>query len=91
MKLIGNRVLVRPHTASDKTEGGLFIPDMAQRPSEVVGEVVALGELQSPEVNVGDTVLFSPHAGIETDAYGERMFVMRETDILAVIEEGQVE
>lgn len=98
IKLTGDRILVRPLVKSDKTESGLFIPEAYQNASEVAGVVEAVGSgpvtakgVQLDHfVSVGDTILFSPVVGQETDVFGERLFIMREQDVLAVVEEGEV-
>jgi chaperonin GroES len=76
-----------------KSPGGIVIPDTAaEKPME--GEVVAVGkgkllesgEIRAPEVNVGDKVLFGKYSGTEVKLNGEDILVMREEDIMGVIE-----
>jgi chaperonin GroES len=90
---LGDRVLVKPLEAEAKTKGGIVIPDTAkEKPQE--GKVVAVGKgkvlengtIQSPEVKVGDKVLYGKYSGNEiTTKEGEELLIMREEDILAII------
>jgi chaperonin GroES len=95
MKLqpLGDRVVVEREKASDKTAGGIVLPDTAKdKPQK--GKVVSVGEgrvtkdgKRKPlQVKVGDTVLFTSYAGDEFKLDGEKVLLMREDDILAVIE-----
>lgn len=90
---LNDRVLVKRKTVDDRTPGGLVIPQNAQqKPME--GEVVAVGRgrwLQSgkfvePTVKVGDRVLFARFGGQELPQLGDDHVVLREEDILAVLE-----
>lgn len=89
---LGDRVLVLPSKAADRTPGGLFLPDNAKdKPQK--GEVLAVGPGKLREdggrtpvaVKVGDTVLYSQWAGSNCRELGEAL-VLREDDILAVLE-----
>lgn len=86
-----DRILVERLEASDRTPGGLFIPDMAQeRPSK--GKVVAVGHgrrdkkgrVRPLDVKVGDLVLFTQWAGGEIQLDGSTFLIMRESDVLGV-------
>jgi chaperonin GroES len=88
-----DRVVVRRITADQKTAGGIIIPDTAQeKPQE--GEVVSVGpgarnergELIALELTPGDRVLFGKWSGTEVKIAGEDLLIMKETDILGVIE-----
>lgn len=89
-----DRVIVRRISESDsKTAGGLFIPDTArEKPQE--GEVVAVGKGKvlengdrvAPDVKAGDRVLFGKYSGTEAKLDGEELLIMREDDILGIIE-----
>ena len=91
---LSDRVIVRRISESDsKTAGGLFIPDSAkEKPLE--GEVVAVGRgklLDSgvrvePDVKAGDRVLFGKYSGNEIKLDGEELLIMREDDILGIVE-----
>ena len=90
-----DRVLIRRIEAEAKTSGGIIIPDTAkEKPME--GEVVAVGPgargedgtLHPLDVKVGDRVLFGKWAGTEVLIDGEDRVIMKESDILGVIEGG---
>ena len=93
LKPLNDRVLVKRLESEEKTAGGLYIPDTAkEKPSR--GVVVAAGpgkraddgKLMEMSVKAGDTVLFSKYAGTEVKLDGDDHLVMREDDILAIIE-----
>lgn len=88
-----DRVVVRRIDADQKTQGGIIIPDTAQeKPQE--GEVVAAGpgarndrgELIATEVKPGDRVLFGKWSGTEVKIDGKDLLIMKESDILGVVE-----
>jgi chaperonin GroES len=88
-----DRVLVRRLEQEEKTKGGIIIPDTAkEKPQE--GEVVAVGpggrdergELVPMDVKVGDRILFGKWSGSEVKIDGEELLIMKESDILGVIE-----
>ncbi|WP_210394820.1 co-chaperone GroES [Motiliproteus sediminis] len=93
-----DRLVVRRLEAETTTKGGIVIPDnSAEKPSQ--GEVIAVGDgalLESGErrpldLKVGDRVLFSKYGGTEVKLNGETLLVMRESDILAVVEATEAE
>jgi chaperonin GroES len=88
-----DRILVKRLESEEKTSGGIIIPDSAkEKPME--GEVVAMGngkrlengDLLKPDLKVGDKLLFSKYAGSEVKIAGIEHLVMREDDILGVLE-----
>ena len=88
-----DRVLVRRIEQDQKTAGGIIIPDTAQeKPQE--GEVVAAGpgargedgKLAPLDVNAGDRILFGKWSGTEVKVDGEELLIMKESDIMGVIE-----
>nr|WP_152945074.1 co-chaperone GroES [Desulfofundulus thermobenzoicus] len=90
---LGERVVVKPLPSEEVTKGGIVIPDTAkEKPQE--GEVVAVGPGRLLEngtrvpidLKVGDRILFSKYAGNEVKLDGEEYLIMREADILGVIE-----
>ncbi len=92
-KPLHDRVLVRRVTSEAKSAGGIIIPDTAQeKPME--GEVVAVGggarnekgEIQPMDVKVGDRILFGKWSGTEVKMNGEELIIMKESDIMGVIE-----
>jgi len=90
---LGDRVVVRRLAEEQKTSGGIIIPDTAQeKPQE--GEVVAVGpgardeqgKRIAPEVKAGDFVLFGKWSGSEVKIEGEELLIMKESDIMGVLE-----
>jgi chaperonin GroES len=88
-----DRVLIRRIEGEDKTKGGLIVPDTAkEKPSE--GEVISVGEGARTEagelipmaVKVGDRILFGKWSGSEVRLEGEDLLIMKESDILGVIQ-----
>src|SRR5579871_1107721 len=88
-----DRVVVRRINADQKTAGGIIIPDTAQeKPQE--GEVVSVGpgarndrgELVPTELKAGDRVLFGKWSGTEVKIDGEDLLIMKESDVMGVIE-----
>jgi chaperonin GroES len=88
-----DRILVRRVEAEEKTAGGIIIPDNAkEKPME--GEVIAVGpgardeagQLHPLDVNVGDRILFGKWSGTEIRLNGEDLLIMKESDVLGVIE-----
>ena len=88
-----DRILVRRMAEDEKTAGGLFIPDSAKEKPQR-GEIVAAGKgrvtedgkVLPLEVKAGDKVLFSKYAGTEIKLSGEEYLMMREEDILGIIQ-----
>ena len=95
MKLrpLQDRILVKRVEEETKTAGGLFIPETAKEKPQR-GEIVAVGNGKKTEdgkvlpldVKVGDTVLFGKYAGTEVKVDNEEYLMMREDDLLAVVE-----
>lgn len=87
LKPINDRVVVRRLPAEEMTVGGIIIPDTAkEKPQQ--GEVIAVGPGKTDyamNVKKGDRVLFGKYAGQELELNGEEYLVMREDDILAVL------
>ena len=89
-----DRIIVKRLSGEEKTKGGIIIPDSAkEKPLE--GEVVAVGKgkvledgkVREPEVKVGDRILFGKYSGTEIKIDGEDHLILREDDILGIIEE----
>ena len=88
-----DRVLVEPLTAEEKTAGGIIIPDTAQeKPQE--GKIVAVGngakgedgKVQALDVKKGDKVLYGKWSGTEVKVDGKDLLIMKESDIMGIIE-----
>ncbi len=92
-KPLGDRLLVKPNPSEEKTKTGIVLPDSAkEKPQE--GKVIAAGNggrddkgNKIPmEVKVGEVVLYSKYSGTEVKIDGEEHLIIRESDVLAVIE-----
>ncbi len=90
---LNDRILVKRLEQEEKTAGGIIIPDSAQeKPAE--GEIVAVGpgkmndagQRAAMDVNAGDRVLFSKYGGTDVKFDGQAFLIMREDDILGVLE-----
>ena len=88
-----DRILVRRVESQEKTKGGIIIPDTAkEKPSE--GEVVAVGagarneagQIQALDVKAGDRILFGKWSGTEIKINGEDLLIMKESDVLGIID-----
>jgi len=93
IKPLRDRVIVRRLGEEEKTKGGIIIPDTAkEKPQE--GEVVAVGtgkvlddgKVLPLEIKKGDRVLFGKYSGTEVKIDGEELLMMREEDILGILE-----
>ena len=88
-----DRVIVRRVKEEEKTKGGLFIPDTAkEKPIEGTilavgnGKVLEDGTVRKLDVKEGDRILFGKYSGTEVKVEGEDVLIMREDDILGVLE-----
>ena len=88
-----DRILVRPLEEEEVKQGGIIIPDTAkEKPQE--GKVVAVGsgrvlkdgDKQPLEIKKGEKVLYAKYAGTEVKMDGEELLIMREDDVLAIVE-----
>ncbi len=88
-----DRIVLRRVTAEEKTAGGIIIPDTAQeKPME--GEVIAVGpgarneagQIVALDVKAGDRVLFGKWSGTEVKISGEELLIMKESDIMGIVE-----
>jgi chaperonin GroES len=88
-----DRVVVRRLESEERTKGGIIIPDTAkEKPQE--GEVIAVGpgardeagKVQPLDVKAGDRILFGKWSGTEVKLDGEELLIMKESDIMGVIE-----
>ncbi len=88
MKPINDRVVVKPAPADEKTKGGIIIPDTAKEKPQR-GEIVAVGpgkDGNEMTVSKGDIVLYGKYAGQEISWEGTDYLIMREDDILVILE-----
>ncbi len=89
-----DRVLIKRLEEEEKRKGGIIIPDTAKE-KPMQGKIIAVGkgktlengEVLPPDVKQGDKVLFGKYAGTEVKIDGEEHLLMREDDILAVVQE----
>ncbi|MBI5235655.1 MAG: co-chaperone GroES [Deltaproteobacteria bacterium] len=93
IKPLHDRVIVKRLAEEEKTKGGLFIPDSAKEtPAE--GKIIAVGggkkdedgKIHPLDVKAGDMVIFSKYGGTEIKIEGEEFLIMREEDILGIVE-----
>ena len=88
-----DRVIVKRVKEEEKTKGGIIIPDTAKE-KPIEGEVIAVGNgkplddgsVRKLEVKIGERVLFGKYAGTEVKIEGEEHLILREDDILGIIE-----
>lgn len=93
LKPLHDRILVKRLEEEQVTKGGIIIPDSAKE-KPIKGEIVAAGPGKNADdgkqitmsVKVGDQVIFNKYAGTEVKIDGEELLIMREDDVLAVIE-----
>ncbi len=82
-----DRVVIRPTAAEEKTVGGIIIPDTAQE-KPLRGQVIAVGKGTKDEEMVlkeGDQVLYGKYAGNEVEIDNEKLIIMRQSDVLAIL------
>ena len=87
IKPLADRVLVKPAAAEEKTVSGIIIPDSAKE-KPLKGEVLAVGCGTKDEemvLKAGDNVLYGKYAGTEIEINGEKLLIMRQSDVLAII------
>jgi len=89
---LADRVVVKPLDDEEQMRGGLYIPDTAkEKPQQ--GEIMAVGpgklsetgERLTPDVEVGQKVLYGKYSGTEVTVGGEEFLILREGDVLAII------
>lgn len=93
LKPLNDRVVVKRLEEEERTAGGIIIPDTAKE-KPIQGEIIAVGSGKLMEdgtrrpldVKEGDRVLFSKYAGTDVKVEGDELLIMREDDILAIIE-----
>lgn len=93
LKPLGDRVVVEPAKSEEMTASGLVLPETAkEKPQQ--GTILAVGAGRTDEkgnrvamdVKVGDTVLYAKYAGTEIKIEGEKLLILKESDILAIVE-----
>jgi len=93
LRPLGDRVVVKPAEKEERTETGLYIPETAkEKPQQ--GTIIAVGAGRKDDegkripmdVEVGQTVLFAKYAGTEIKVESDKLLILKETDILAIVE-----
>jgi chaperonin GroES len=93
LKPLGDRLVVKPLEAEEKTAGGIVLPDTAkEKPQQ--GEVIAVGpgklldngKVTPIDVKVGDTIYYAKYGGTEVKIGAEELVILRQDDVLAVLE-----
>ncbi len=85
LKPLGDRVIIEIVEAEEKTASGIVLPDSAQEKPQQ-GRIIAVSEKTNFDLKEGDNIIFSKFAGTEVKHEGKEYLILRETDILAVIE-----
>ncbi|MEK6221826.1 MAG: co-chaperone GroES [Chloroflexota bacterium] len=93
LKPLGNRVVIEPIEQEEITAGGIVLPETAKEKPQK-GAVLAVGDGDRDDngkrvpmdVSKGDTVLFAKYAGTEIKIEGKKVLILRETDLLAIVE-----
>lgn len=93
LKPLGNRVVIEPMEEEEITSGGIVLPETAkEKPQKGTVKAVGPGERDDNgkriemDVKEGDTVLFAKYAGTEIKVEGKKLLILRESDLLAIIE-----
>ena len=94
LKPLGNRVVVEPVEQDEVTVGGIVLPDTAKEKPQK-GKVLSVGPGERNEkgeripldVKTNDTVLFAKYAGTEIKVEGKKILILRESDLLAIVED----
>jgi chaperonin GroES len=92
IKPLGDRIVVKPMEAEEKTKGGIILPDTVKE-KPVEGTIVAAGpgrksddgKIVEMEVKVGEKILYGKYSGTEVTIEGEEYLIMRESDIFAIV------
>ncbi|MGC8487814.1 MAG: co-chaperone GroES [Clostridia bacterium] len=86
VKPLGDRILVKLVEQTERSQGGIYIPDTAKDKPQT-GEVIAVGEGEEVKVSVGQKVLFAKFAGTEVKIGTEEHLLLAMEDVLAVVED----
>jgi len=94
LKPLGNRLVIEPNEQEEVTAGGIVLPETAKEKPQK-GTVLSVGPGERDDdgkhipldVKEGDTVLFAKYAGTEIKIEGKKLLIMRESDLLAIVEE----
>ena len=94
LKPLQDHVVIQPIVQEEKTSSGIYLPDTAHKDKPQTGRVIAIGSGKlmdngtrvASELNVGDEVVFAKYVGSEVSLDGVDYIIMKETDVLAVLE-----
>src|SRR3989337_590102 len=94
LKPLGNRVVIEPLEQEEMTAGGIVLPETAKEKPQK-GKILAVGPGERDEdgeripldVKEGDTVLFAKYSGTEIKTDGKKLLILRESDLLAIVQE----
>jgi chaperonin GroES len=94
LKPLGNRLVVKPVEQENSTPSGIILPETAKEKPQK-GEVLAVGpgerndkgERVALDIAVGDVVMYAKYGGTEVKVDGDKLLILRESDVLAIIEE----
>jgi chaperonin GroES len=96
LRPLGDRVVVRPLEREEVTKSGIVLPDTAKekpQQGEVLsvgpGRVLDSGDRQAMDLKSGDRVLFAKYSGTEFKHEDDELLILRESDVLAIVENGQ--
>lgn len=94
IKPLGERIVLKVLESEERTKSGIVLPDTAKEKPQMgkvmavgTGRVLDNGDRLAPEVKVGDRVLFAKYAGTEVKLDGEEYMVLKESDVLAIVNE----
>jgi chaperonin GroES len=93
LKPLGNRVVIKPVEQDEVTAVGIILPEMAKEKPQK-GKILSVGPGDRDEggkripmdIKVGDTVLYAKYAGTEIKVEGKKLLIMKESDVLAIVE-----
>ena len=93
LRPLGDRVVVEPLEQEERTESGLFIPETAKEKPQR-GKIIAIGDGRRDDdgnrvpmdVKVGETILFAKYGGTEVKLDNQKLLILKESDILAVVD-----
>ena len=93
LKPLGSRVVIEPTEQEDVTAGGIVLPETAKE-KPVKGKILSVGPGERDDegkripmdVKVGDTVLYAKYAGTEIKVEGKKLLILKESDVLAIVE-----
>ena len=94
LKPLADHIIVEAIVKEEKTSSGIYLPDTAAKEKPQTGKVIAVGKGKvlengtrvEPEVKVGEVVVFAKYSGTEVKVDGEECTIVRQSDILAVVE-----